>query len=228
MSCPSAFIVSQGGCGSTVFFDQLGYGSRCENVKNCTCVKKHVLANCLKNVTFIKNTKILYIYGNPYEQLLSVARRCFIPHLIYEYENSDYSKYVDTFKKSVFLKWHEFVNPGTNERQCVGVGLEEILSRYLEDRNAFLDFKLHYMSWRKVPLKNVSIRFIKYDEILNSGKEKICSWLDRDFDFELKKRKVNYINFKKNHPEISRKIEEKYKSWFSLYEKIPLVEDLIW
>jgi hypothetical protein len=228
MSCPSAFIVSQGGCGSTVFFDQLGYGSRCENVKNCTCVKKHVLANCLKNVTFIKNTKILYIYGNPYEQLLSVARRCFIPHLIYEYENSDYSKYVDTFKKSVFLKWHEFVNPGTNERQCVGVGLEEILSRYLEDRNAFVDFRLHYMSWKKVPLKNVSIRFLKYDEILNSGKEKICSWFDRDFDFKLKKRKVNYVDFKKNHPEISEKIEEKYKSWFSLYQKIPLVEDLIW
>lgn len=228
MSCPSIFIVSQGGCGSTVFFDQLDYGSRCQKVKNCACVKKHVLATYLKNIKFTKNTKVLYIYGNPYEQILSVARRYLIPALVYEYKNSDHSIYQNTFIESEFLKWHRSVITSTKEKRSSEAGLVEMISRYISDSVAFLDFRSHYMSWKKVRLKNVSIRFMKYDEILNSGKEKVCSWLNRDFDFEIKKRITDYRVFEKDNPEIFKMIEEKYKAWFNLYRKLPLVEDISW
>jgi len=227
MRCPSVFIVSQGGCGSSVFFDQLGYGSKCERVTGCVCVKKHVKSSFLKKMKFPKNTKILYIYGNPYDQIISLSRRNLIPLLIYEYENSCNEKYINAFSNSSFLKWVNYELKNATKKNDEDL-TAEYLSRYTEDNNVLLDFKEHYMSWRKVPIKNVSVRLIKYDEILKSGKEKICSWLKRDFHFEPKKRNSNYINFKNNHPDLFKKIENKYKNWFNIYEKLPLVEDIIW
>lgn len=227
MSCPSIFIVSQGGCGSTVFFDQLGYGSKCQHVIDCVCVKKHIKASYLTKIKFPKNTKILYIYGNPYDQIISLSRRNLIPHVIYEYENLCSEKYTNTFNNSSFLKWGSYELKNTTKKHNENFTVEYI-SKYIEDSNIFLDFKEHYMSWRKIPIKNVSVRFIKYEEILKSGKEKICSWLKRDFYFEPKKRNSNYLEFRNKHPDLFKKIENRYKNWFNIYEKLPLVEDIRW
>jgi hypothetical protein len=228
MGCPSIFIVSQGGCGSTVFFDQLGYGSKCQHITDCECVKKHVKASYLIKMKFPKNTKILYIYGNPYDQIISLSRRNLIPHIIYEYENECYEKYENAFKNSSFLKWWANELKKFDDEEFTTNYISKYISKYIEDSNIFLDFKEHYMSWKKIPIKNVSVRLIKYDEILKSGKEKVCSWLKRDFNFHPKKRNSNYLDFKDKYPDLFKKIESRHKNWFNIYEKLPLVEDISW
>jgi hypothetical protein len=226
MRCPSIFIVSQGGCGSTVFHSQLDY-SKCGNTTNCACIKKHTKASCLKKIKLPKNTRILYIYGNPYNQIMSLSRRGIISNIIFEYENQCHETYKKKSENSSFLKWCNSESKN-GEKKNGEHFMVEYISKYIEDNNVFMDFKEHYMSWRKTPIKNASVRFIKYEEILKSGKEKICSWLKKDFYFEPKKRHSKYLEFRNKHPDLFKKIENRYKSWFNIYEKLPSVEDIRW
>ena len=202
-------FITQGGCGTESLMGIL---------------KPHIVDDIHRHernpeeVLKYPNSRILYIFPNPYDLILSSCGRKFGSDSFLYYHASNLVSYVsdedNKFRQLCETKGHPQGNA------------EEVLKIYLELNQDILGLENHYKNWRNDKNRNYSIRFVKYEGLCNHGIELFNEWWDINIPPDkwlFKKRKADYTKLNKD---LFSKLESMYGDWFEQYQSLPLIEDV--
>jgi len=158
------------------------------------------------------NSKVVYLFGNPYDCLMSLARR-----------DKFLLEHCHNLKCFIPLKENKFHQFCKDDRSNFPTGTpEEILEIYLDFDQDIYNFKDHYERWKNLKDKTYSIRFIKYEGLKNNGITPLNEWWDTNINWNFAGRTSNY---KQLDERLFSKLENMYGKWFDEYQKLPEIED---
>ena len=163
------------------------------------------------------NSKVVYLFANPYDCLLSLARRD-----RYLLEHAYNIRCPIPIEEN---KFHQFCR---DDRSNFPTGTtEEKLEIYLDFGQDIYDFKDHYERWKILKNKTYSIRFIKYEGLLKYGLSLFNDWWGTDIDESVWKPRMRSSDYSKLDAKLIEKLEFLYKDWFDMYNILPDVEDIV-
>jgi hypothetical protein len=217
----SNIIITQGACGT----NSLVKGT---NKRDAVLISPNVLSGDDVHIhtrdskdvdSRFPNSKIIYIFPNPYDLVLSSSGRKFGEDtFIYYHSGNLIPKYI----RDEDNKYKQFCD--TNGHPT-GTS-EEILIKYLDFNQDIMGLEDHYNKWRYNKNRSYSIRFVKYEGLLEHGVSLFNDWWGLNIPEYLwnpLKRSANYKNLSKD---TISKLELLYGEWFEKYQSLPLVEDL--
>ena len=205
-------LITQGGCGTTSLIPIL-------QSYIADDVHRHErIPELLENKH--PTSKVVYIFGNPYDTLVSCSGRKFGEDSFLYYHASN-------------LIWDEILPDKKNKHKQLlesdghprGTA-EEILESYLDVEQDCFDFENHYSRWKHKKDRTYSIRFVRYEGLLQHGISLFNEWWDVNIPENVwspRQRNADYTNLNKD---VFSKLESMYGDWFEKYQSLPLVEDV--
>ena len=204
----SNIFITQGGCGTTSIINHIR--PHTENI--------HIHERCSDLIDKnYPNSKVVYVFGNPYDCLMSLARR-----------DMFLLEHCHNMRCSIPIEKNKFHQLCKDDRSNFPKGTpEEILETYLDLQQDIFKFKDHYERWKVTDNKAYSIRLIKYEGLLNHGLSLFNDWWGTDIDESIWKPRMRSSDYSKLDAKLIEKLEFLYKDWFDVYNILPDVEDII-
>jgi|2_EtaG_2_1085320.scaffolds.fasta_scaffold05129_1 hypothetical protein len=201
------YLISPGSVGST-YLENL-FGTCIKSVK--TDYNAHERNS---NLAIFNNSKVCYIFGNPYDIVLSYFRRGFMV-LPYQHAGNmagDVGVLRKTFHGGA-LCW--FDNKPVFGKHSWS------LDEYLELNNDPFKLEEHFLNWYRNPDRKYEIMFLKYETSNNHIKE-LCTWFNIGEKYADKyQRKNRNSNYKNLNNTRLKKMQRLYGDFFDRVESLP-------
>lgn len=209
-------FITQGGCGTNSLMNKVVIPGN--NVLSGDDVHIHS-RNAMEIDSQFPNSKIIYIFANPYDIMVSSCGRKFGENpFIYYHAGNLLPKYVSDEDN----KYKQFCDINGHPTGSA----EEILIKYLDFDQDTLGLEDHYNKWRYNENRTYSIRFVKYEGLLKHGVHIFNDWFGWNISPNIWMPRTRNANYKHLSKETFSKLESMMGDWFEKYESLPLFEDV--
>lgn len=149
------------------------------------------------SLPFLKGSKVMYVFTDPFEVILSYNRRGFLNHECPHIDNirgdADYFRSKNNWT----------------------------LEKFLDNEYDFFGIEQHFYNWYNHKKRDYDIMFIKYEH-LKDNFDKVCDWYEVGYEYcdkyEFKKRNSNVSDQK---PEILDGLENIFGDFRKKLESLP-------
>jgi len=201
------YLISPGSVGSTYLEDL--FGSCIKSVK--TDYNAHERNS---NLPIFNNSKVCYIFGNPYDVVLSYFRRGF---MTFPYQHTSNM----SGDLNALCKVPPFISQSFSNPFCWFGKPSWNLDEYLELNSDPFKLEHHFLNWYKNPERNYEIMFLKY-ETLGDHIRDLCLWFNIDEGYVDKyERKSRNSNYKNLNDTRLKKMQRLYGDFFDRVESLP-------
>jgi len=201
------YLVSPGSVAST-YVENL-FGARIESPK-----KSFNAHERNANLSLFNNSRVCYIFGNPYDIVLSYFRRNF---LFFPYQHTTNI----TGDLNALCKVPSIVSESFRRPFCWFLKPEWTLDEYLELESDPFKLKEHFLNWYNNPTRKYEIMFLRYETLSENIKE-LCSWYNLDDGYAEKfQKKTRNSNYKNLNNIRLKKMKRLYGELFDLLESLP-------